>query len=334
MKKRELTLVFLVWVLASALVFSYFNLSFDITLLGLLYSLVALCGIHLLWAWNWKVLNKAAGLKHEYKTLFKGTFIAAFTDTVTPQLTPSAELATSYYLKNKFGKKPIDYFPIVFLESTAAFLCQILLFLLATIMIGQMFTTTSLYLVGALAVFFAVSLLAWKLRRIIMKDILKLSMGQVETLGKVMDGIVSLTSKRKKLLARMVLVILLSLLIEASVVYVLIMGLNEASVYALIANPYLFLIVVVAFMGSRILTLFTLIPGGIGINEISMSAMLISMSAALPVNAFEPAIVLSAVIVYRTLFFWLNIFIGSYFAGSEVFEWVSSLNFTNFLKKH
>ncbi|MCD4739794.1 flippase-like domain-containing protein [archaeon] len=332
MKKQTLGLVFLVWILAVAFAFSHLDLTFDAGPLEILYALVALFVIHVLWAWNWKVLNKAAGLKHEYKTLFKGTFIAAFTDTVTPQLTPSAELATAYYLKCKFGGKATDYLPIVFLESSTSFLCQVVIFFGATLWMGGLFNDTLMYLIGALLALFIFVGLAWKLRRTIMNDILKLSLGHVTVLDNIMDGIISLTSKRKSMLFQVISVIVLSLLVEASVIYVLLRGFTLDTLVGFVFSPEIFLIVLIAFMGSRILTLFTLVPGGVGVSEISMSALLLSISAALSVIVFEPSKVLSAVIIYRTLFFWLNIFLGSYFTGHEVYSWLNGFKLPKFVK--
>jgi uncharacterized membrane protein YbhN (UPF0104 family) len=56
-------------------------------------------------------------------------------------------------------------------------------------------------------------------------------------------------------------------------------------------------------------------PGGIGVFETSLTA-------TLSLSGTPLGVVLPAVIVYRSLFFWLNVFLGSYVTGSEVYEWL------------
>ena len=313
MRRRELVLIFVVWILASALIFSYFDIPLVLDPLFVLYAVIVLFLIRGLWAWNWRSLNRAAGLKHDYTILLKGTFIAAFTDTITPPLTPSAELATSYYLKKKFGGKVTDYLPIAFLESTTVFLSQVLIFLAAALTLGGFLIDASIYLVGALLVFFVILLLAWKFREKIIKDFLKLSVEHLKALDGVLAGIHSITSENKLLFARVVVITLFSLILEASVVYFL------------VGKPEVFTLILIAFMGSRLISVFSMVPGGIGVYEVSMASIL-------SLGGIELPALLSAVIVYRTLFFWFNILLGSFFTGSEIYGWVKRFQPTKLRK--
>lgn len=306
LRKVGLFVLFIIWVVVLSFVVRFFDIELVIEPITLLYALIIFFVIHAFWAWNWQSLNKAVGLKYDYWTLLKGTFIAGFTDSVTPRLMPSAELTTSYYLEQRFGGRLADYFPVVMLESNIIFVFQIVVFLIAALLFGGVMIRASVYIVVALFFVLLALVVAWQFKDKIIKDIFKLSLGNIKALNKSTGRIMDLVYDNPLLVLRVGLVNLCLLMLEASVVYVAIGQWDS------------FLIVLIAFMATRLITLVSMIPGGVGVYEISISAIL-------GAGGIESGILLSAVIIYRSIFYWFNIFLGGYLTGSELYLWLTSL---------
>jgi hypothetical protein len=223
-KKRKLFLLFLIWLLGVFLVLNYFEVSLDLDPLLLVYGVGIFFLTRIIWAWNWSSLNEAVGLGHDYVTLFKGTFLCAFTDTFTPPIMPSAELAMAYYLSKKMGKRFSSYLPVIFLQSTFMVGAQFIVFVGGGLLLGGVFFHAISYLVAILLALTVMALFVWNFKKGFLKWVVSLSFRRVEGLEKAVGRMVSLFFKKKLLVSRVFLLEICNVLIEASVVYFLIGG--------------------------------------------------------------------------------------------------------------
>lgn len=300
MRSRNL-LIFILWLVIILVIANYLNAFVYIDPIKIIYLVLLFILTRFIWAFNWMTIHKSSGLKHDYRILINATFVSSFTDFLTPPLLPSAEIATSYYLKEKFDGKFKKYLAVMLSQSVLITMSQLMLFSL----VGFFLFTKYYY--PQIILFFILSIISLSLilfllvnnkSLAVLSHILFRRLTYIDELINQMLGIFN----SKFLVLRLLIIYMLGLSIEG------------LSVYILIDSTKVDLsIILFAFLGSLLISLISLVPGGLGVYEVSFFIILSYIQV--PVSD-----IFSSIVLYRAVFFWLNILIGGYISNVEILK--------------
>jgi uncharacterized protein (TIRG00374 family) len=299
----------LVWSAAVFFIVRAFDIHLEFEPYSIAYVLLALVLTRVLWAWNWYLINRELKLAKKFLTMFKSTFVLGFTDLVTPTFLPGAELASAYYLKQRLRIPLKKSLPPIFMQTTVGLFSQISVLAGACLYAGLNYSGLSwlLYPGIILALVVLVVLTSMLFGGRMFSRFIHLVLGRMKLVNNVVEETLRLMSDRKLLTIHTFATFCITMLIEATAIYFIILRGGA---------PINFVLIVFAFLASYLISLLSFIPGGLGIQEASLFAILEEIRVPVGVGA-------TAVILYRVIFFWVTMLVGGYLLGTEVEEAVS-----------
>lgn len=280
-----------------------------------------------LWAISWKLILLTVGENVKITDLVYSMFPGFFVDNITPTILVGGEITMAYMLKKKTNYR------IKTEKSLATVMFQMLCWFMGTVAFGVfMIAGGILYLnldlhyaialgiplvllSGAFLVFFGLmynesvveKVVMWSARKLgwlikklnpdMKKPLEQKAMEWIRTFNETLRKIPHATS----MLIMGGIIFTGLYMVETFVLYTLINTLG-GSISLLVAG--------IVLIFSVLLTLVGMVPGGIGVFEISMAS-------ALSITGIKPEAVLVAIGVYRFVFFWITTIIGGLISVKE-----------------
>jgi len=236
--------------------FSQFRLEFLLPVFGLFLLGKFIKGI------RQQVLFKTTGITIPFKKSIL-LYMAGLSMTVTPG--SSGELIKSYYLKKKYGYSISKSFPIVIIEKFYDLLGVTTIILFTLFFIQTIEVTIIIFLVVALIIIIYITINSKSYFLFILKTLgrIPLLKKYISSLNESQEIFQSLTKKRN--LAKSWSLSIISLTIDAIAVYLIFEGFN--------ANLDIIFTTFITF-SSFLFGILTLLPGGVGITEVSVVGFL------------------------------------------------------------
>lgn len=323
---KYFTLVFLVWLAAMV---------FAVGLLGIggfegissanpllfLASAGVFWSANTVWALNWGMLNRLLGVKARIRNVLQCAYAGFFVDNILPTIAPGGEATMALLLAKKEGANPSKTLTAVIVQSMTWFVGFIgfsLTVLLLLTLNGAVGTKIALVLLALLGIFGLIlafivymafspsackGLMSWLLGNFFWlikrfthhtkAEVLRWASQRIDSFGKM----IRIFGNKKKALALSTVIMVFHHSLAAFSFYLALLSAGIATSPGIAA---------LVFMLTVLVSLISLVPGGLGIFEITGTGLM-GLSAPLGASALGITLV-------RLVQYWSVVFVGGFFA--------------------